>query len=83
MSGLALGKIGKCGRFIAVLRQLIEWNFQSGGELFQSLNGRNRETVFYPGYVTPEQARALLDVSLRKTPSDRAVPSSGRRWSFQ
>ena len=47
VSAFALRKIGKFGRFLSVIEELVEWDFQSAGHFFQRLYGWNCMAVFH------------------------------------
>jgi len=47
VSALALRKIGEFGRFLSVIEELVEWDFQSAGHFFQRLYGWNCMAVFH------------------------------------
>jgi hypothetical protein len=64
--GLAFGQIRQLGRLIAVVEELIEWDFESSCQLFQCLNRRNGMTVLDSRNVATKQSCALLDISLGK-----------------
>jgi hypothetical protein len=61
---LPLGKIRQHGRFFAVVEELVERDFHSPRQLFQSFDRRNGVTVFDARNVTAEEPSALLDVAL-------------------
>src|SRR5208282_3468093 len=66
LSGLALRKVGKFGRFFSIVKQLIERNFHSSRQLFKRFDRWNRMAVLNTRNVATEQASALLDVPLRE-----------------
>ncbi len=47
VSALALRKVGEFGWLLSVIEELVEWDFESAGHLFQRFNGRNGMAVFY------------------------------------
>ena len=47
VGALALRKVGEFGRFFSVIEELIEWDFESAGHLFQCFNGWNGMAVFH------------------------------------
>src|SRR5216684_177890 len=61
---LALRKIRQLRRFLTVIKELIEWAFESARQLFQRFNGRNGMTIFHARYVATQQAGTLFDVAL-------------------
>src|SRR5208283_1162865 len=64
--GLSLKKIRQLGRFLAVVKQLVQRDFESPRQLLQRLNGRHGVPVLDARDITPQQACSLLDISLRK-----------------
>jgi hypothetical protein len=63
---LPLGKIGKCGRFLAVVEELVERNFHRARQLFESLDCRNGVSVLDARDVAAKQTCPLFDVALRE-----------------
>ena len=61
---LALGEVGKLGRFFAVIEELIEWNFEGAGQFLKRFDGRNSVAIFNAGDVATKKSRALFDVPL-------------------
>jgi len=61
---LALGKIRQLRRFLTVIKELIEWAFESASQLFQRFNGRDGMTIFHARDVAAKQAGTLFDVAL-------------------
>ncbi len=61
---LALGEIRQLRRFLTVIKELIEWAFESASQLFQRFNGRDSMTILYAGNVATKQAGTLFDVAL-------------------
>jgi|ERR1700740_2719930 hypothetical protein len=59
------GEIGELGRFLTIIEELIERNFQSARHFFQRFNGWNSVAVFDARNIAAEQSGALLDISLR------------------
>jgi len=62
----AFGKVRKFGRFFTVVKELIEWNFESACEFFERLNGRYSVAIFNARNVASQQTCAFFDVPLRK-----------------
>ena len=61
---LALGEIRQLWRFLAVIKELIEWALESASEFFQRFDGRDSMTILYAGNVTTKQTRSLFDIAL-------------------
>src|SRR5712692_6766086 len=59
-----LGEIRQLRRFLTVIKELIEWAFESASQLFQRFDGRDSMTIFYAGNVATKKAGALFDVAL-------------------
>ena len=64
--GLPLEQIRQLRRFVSVVEQLIEWNFESSRQLLECFNRRNGVAVLHPRNVAPQQSRSLLNVALRE-----------------
>ena len=52
VSAFALGKVGESGRFFSVVKELVEWDFESASHLFQCFNGWNSMAVFHARNIT-------------------------------
>src|SRR5437762_11685672 len=61
---LALGQIRQLWRFLAVIKELIEWALESASEFFQRFDGRDSMTILYAGNITTKQTRSFFDVAL-------------------
>jgi hypothetical protein len=66
VGAFALRKIGQSGRFFTVIKELIEWDFQSAGYFLKRFNGGNGMAIFDARDIATEQACALFDVPLGK-----------------
>jgi hypothetical protein len=64
LTGLALGQVWQHRRFLAVIKELIEWAFESASHLLQCFNGRNCVAILDSGNVAPQKAGALFDIAL-------------------
>src|SRR5271157_6339412 len=62
--GLAFGQVRQLRRRFAVIKELIERDFERTGQFFQRLDGRYGVAVLDAGNVTTQQSRPLLDVPL-------------------
>jgi hypothetical protein len=47
VSAFALWKVGECGRLFSVIEELVKWDFESAGHLFQCFNGWNSVAIFH------------------------------------
>ena len=47
VSAFALGKVRECGRLFSVIEELVKWDFESAGHLFQCFNGWNSVAIFH------------------------------------
>ena len=61
-----LQQIRQLGRFVPVVEQLIERDFESPRQFFERLDRRHRVAVFDTRNITTQQTRPLLDVALRE-----------------
>src|SRR5216684_4091612 len=61
---LPLGQIRQLRRFLTVIKELIEWAFESASQLFQRLDGRDSMTIFDARNVATKEAGTFLDVAL-------------------
>src|SRR5260370_16179163 len=61
---LALRKIRQLRRFLTVIKELIEWAFESASQLFQRFDCRDSMTIFHAGKVATKKARTPFDVPL-------------------
>jgi hypothetical protein len=57
-------KVDRLGRFLALVKELVERNSHDVCQLFKSLDGRYGVTVLGAREVAAKQARAPLNVSL-------------------
>src|SRR5271170_2845937 len=61
---LPLGEIRQLRRFLTVIKELIEWAFESARKFFQRFNRRYCMAIFNAGNITTQQTCALFDVAL-------------------
>jgi hypothetical protein len=61
---LPLGKIRQLRRFLTVIKELIEWAFESARKFFQRFNRRYCMAIFNAGNITTKQTCTLFDVAL-------------------
>ena len=64
--GLALGKIGELGRFLSIVEQLIEGNFESASHFLKRFDGGNRVAILDAGNITAEETGTFFDIPLRE-----------------
>ena len=63
---LRLGKIGQLGRFVAIVKKLVQGNLEGAREFFQRFHGRHGVPVFDARDIAAEQAGPLFNFALRE-----------------
>jgi hypothetical protein len=63
---LPFRQVGKLGRLLTLVEELVHRHSQSARHLFERIDGGNGGPVLNPRDVATQQSRALLDVSLRE-----------------
>jgi hypothetical protein len=51
-------------RILAIVKELVHWNFQCACQLFQCFDGRDSMAILDTGNITAKQTGTLFDVAL-------------------
>jgi len=74
------GKSWRLGGRTSIVEELIEWNFESSGELFECFNRWDGVTVLYARDIATQQSGSLLNVSLRSVLCFSQVAQAVSNW---
>src|SRR6202011_1126843 len=59
-------KIRDLRGFFAIVKELVDWDFQSASEFLKRLDGRHGVPVLDPGDVAAQESRPFFNFALRK-----------------